>query len=47
MNEIDEMDMLGYLKLRAFNAKENKGDKNDGPPKHTTIDNIPGLGGSI
>ena len=41
MNEIDSMDMLGCLHLRAWNAKKTK-DKEK--PKQSTIDQVwPGL----
>ena len=41
MKDIDEMDMVGYIKLRAWNANREK-DKN--MPRPNTIDNVwPGL----
>lgn len=41
MQEIDQMDMLGFLKLRAWNANREKQKKQ---PRRTTIDAVwPGL----
>ena len=41
MQEIDSMDMLGFLKIRAWNARREKTKKE---PRHTTIDQVwPGL----
>ena len=41
MHEIDSMDMLGFLKLRAYNARK-QAEKNK--PKPTFIDTVwPGL----
>lgn len=41
MKEIDSMDMLGFLRLRAWKARREK-KKNE--PRRTTIDNVwPGL----
>ena len=42
MQEIDEMDMLGFLKLRAWNARR-KHDR-DAPEKQAYIDQVwPGM----
>ena len=41
MSEIDDMDMLGFLSIRAWNAQREKKKKE---PRHTTIDVVwPGL----
>ena len=41
MREIDDMDMLGFLKIRAFNAKKQHKKEE---PKPGYIDNVwPGL----
>ncbi len=41
MREIDEMDMVGYIRMRAWNASW-KRQKNE--PRRTTIDRVwPGL----
>ena len=41
MNEIDTMDMVGYIRIRAWNAKR---EKEKSAPKPNTIDNVwPGL----
>ena len=41
MKDIDEMDMVGYIRLRAWNAVNEKR-KNE--PRPNTIDNVwPGL----
>lgn len=41
MQEIDRMDMLGFLKIRAWSARREKVKKE---PRHTTIDAVwPGL----
>ncbi len=41
MKDIDEMDMVGYIRLRAWNANREK-EKN--APRPNTIDNVwPGL----
>jgi hypothetical protein len=41
MQDIDEMDMLGFLKLRAWNANREKAKKE---PKPAYIDSVwPGL----
>ncbi len=41
MKDIDEMDMVGYIRLRAWNARREK-EKNS--PRPNTIDNVwPGL----
>ncbi len=41
MKDIDEMDMVGYIRLRAWNANREK-EKN--VPRPSTIDNVwPGL----
>ena len=41
MNEIDDMDMLGFLKLRAWKAAR---DKNRMAPRRAFIDEVwPGL----
>lgn len=41
MQEIDGMDMLGFLRLRAWSARREKLKKE---PRHTTIDAVwPGL----
>ena len=41
MQEIDGMDMLGFLRLRAWSARREKTKKE---PRHTTIDAVwPGL----
>ena len=37
MQEIDEMDMLGYFKIRAWKAKE---DKEKSKPKPKYIDEV-------
>ena len=40
MGEIDEMDMLGFLHVRAWHARQGKREQ----PRKTTIDTIwPGL----
>ena len=42
MREIDDMDMLGFLKIRAFNARKQHKEKSE--PKPGYIDNVwPGL----
>ena len=41
MKDVDEMDMVGYIRLRAWNAQREK-EKNT--PRPNTIDNVwPGL----
>ena len=41
MRDIDEMDMMGYIRLRAWNASREKEKK---APRPNTIDNVwPGL----
>jgi len=41
MNEIDDMDMLGFLKLRAWKAAR---DRKNGTPQRAYIDQVwPGL----
>ena len=41
MREIDEMDMLGFLRIRCWKAKREQKKKE---PQHTTIDVVwPGL----
>lgn len=41
MQEIDGMDMLGFLRIRAWNARK---EKKKAEPRHTTIDAVwPGL----
>ena len=41
MREIDEMDMLGYIRVRAWNAGKKREKKE---PRCTTIDQVwPGL----
>ena len=37
MQEIDEMDMLGFLRVRAWNAKQEQKKKE---PKHAYIDEV-------
>ena len=37
MRDIDEMDMLGYLRIRAWNANRKK---KDTTPKHHFIDEV-------
>lgn len=37
MSEIDQMDMLGFLKIRAWNARQEKKKKE---PKHAFIDEV-------
>ena len=37
MAEIDQMDMLGFLKIRAWNAKREQKKKE---PKHAFIDEV-------
>ena len=45
MQEIDSMDMLGFLKIRAWNAQKEKEAKE---PRQTTIDVAwPGLSPNI
>lgn len=41
MNEIDSMDMLGFLKIRAFNAKKQQKKKTKKPDYIDTV--WPGL----
>ena len=42
MREIDDMDMLGFLRIRAFNARKQHKEKNE--PKLGYIDSVwPGL----
>ena len=41
MKDIDEMDMVGYIRLRAWNANR---EKKKNKPRPNTIDNVwPGL----
>ena len=41
MREIDEMDMIGYIRLRAWNAKK---DQDKRKPRRCAIDQVwPGL----
>ena len=43
MRDIDEMDMLGYLEIRAWNAQKNNA-KPDDAPQGRFIDEVwPGL----
>ncbi len=37
MQEIDQMDMLGFLKIRAWNARKEQKKKG---PKHAYIDEV-------
>ena len=46
MQEIDQMDMLGFLKIRAWNAQQKKTKKEEkkAAPVRSTIDRVwPGL----
>jgi hypothetical protein len=46
MKDIDEMDMLGFLRLRAWEANR-KHELKSKPPKHAYIDQVWGTAATV